>query len=101
MSTRPVYDSLVEHRPRFLHHGLPANGVTIDDFHALPEDPWWTYEFFDGALILTSDFRTFTWDDLQTFPDDPHWKQEVIDRALLVTRTRRDSGTNPALARCI
>lgn len=86
MTTHPVYDSLVEHRPRFLDHGLPADGVlTMDDVHALPEDPWWKYEFFDGALILSSDFRTFTWDDLQTFPDDPHWKYEVIDGALLVT----------------
>lgn len=86
MTSHPVYDPLVEHRPRFLDHGLPANGVlTVDDLHALPEDPWWKYELFEGALILTSDFRTFTWDDLQTFPDDPHWKYEVIDGALLVT----------------
>jgi len=59
--------------------------LTVDDVHALPEDPWWKYELFEGALVLTSDVRTFTWDDLQTFPDDPHWKYEVIDGALIVT----------------
>jgi len=86
MTTHPVYDPLVEHRPRFLDHGLPANGeLTVDDLQAFPEDPWWKYELIYGALILSSDFRSITWDDLQTFPDDPHWKYEVIDGALLVT----------------
>jgi Uma2 family endonuclease len=86
MTTTLTYDSFVEHRPRFLDHGLPANGVlTVDDLHALPEDPFWKYELLEGALILSSDYRTFTWDDLQTFPDDPHWKYELLEGALLVT----------------
>ena len=86
MTRSLAYDSAVEHRPRFLDHGLPANGVlTVDHLHALPEDPWWKYELLYGTLVLTSDYRSFTWDDLQTFPDDPNWKYEVLEGALLVT----------------
>ncbi len=76
----------MEHRPRFLDVGLPADGVlTAEVVHAFPEDPHWKYELLDGALILSSDHRRFTWDDLQTFPDDPHWKYELLEGTLLVT----------------
>jgi Uma2 family endonuclease len=86
MTAHLAYDSPVDHRPRFLNVGLPEDGVmNADVLHALPEDPYWKYEVLDGALTLSSDYRTFTWDDLQTFPDDPHWKYEVLDGALLVT----------------
>jgi hypothetical protein len=44
MSAQPAYDSLVEHLPRFLTHGLPADGeLTGDLLRALPEDPFQSY----------------------------------------------------------
>ena len=86
MTTHPDYAFRMEHRPRFLDHGLPADGVlTVDTLAALPEDPWWKCELIDGALIVTSDVDLFTWDALQSIPDDPQWKYELIDGALIVT----------------
>jgi Uma2 family endonuclease len=86
MTAHLAYDSPVDHRPRFLDVGLPEDGVmNADVLHALPEDPYWKYEVLDGALTLSSDYRTFTWDDLQTFPEDPHWKYELLEGTLLVT----------------
>jgi Uma2 family endonuclease len=86
MTTSLVYDPVMEHPPRFLEHGLPRlESMTADDLNALPEDPWWKYELLGGAMVLTSDSRSFTWVDLQTFPDDPNWKYELLEGALIVS----------------
>jgi len=54
MTTHSVYDYPVEHRPRFLNHGLPATGeLTVDDVlgvQAINDDSEvrWIYSFLTG-----------------------------------------------------
>jgi Uma2 family endonuclease len=85
-STQPAYDRVVDHRPRFLAAGLPADGVlTADRLHALPDDPFWKYELFDGTLYVSSDAQAITRDDLETFPDLPNWRYELLEGTLIVT----------------
>jgi Uma2 family endonuclease len=91
MSVHPAYDSLVDHEPKFLAYGLPADGVLdADGLHALPEDPFWTYQLLEGTLLITSNARTITWDDLQGFPDLPNWRFELLEGMLIVTPNAPD-----------
>jgi Uma2 family endonuclease len=86
MSAQSAYDRLVDQPPRFLEHGLPADGaLTAEVLHALPEDPFWKYELLDGTLLVSSDFRAITTHDLDAFPDLPNWRYELLEGTLIVT----------------
>lgn len=92
MTAQPAYDSRVKHRPRFLAHGLPSDGVlTADDLQTLADDPFWTHELLGGALAVHSAEWQLTIDDLESFPRIPNWKYELLEGTLIVSPNAPDS----------